>query len=278
MKKNYITKISIVLLAIILLVIGIFVGRKSVKANQKGVNISNEFFEKDSRDYIKNMTVYNDESVSTDGLIYTLESSVYIKECNIGYYVISIRQENGKTDIISSINYMLSMGGRAEKLKLEGDTLYFSFVKTEMWEEDVLEIADYRGNIDTDNVIRFNVVNNESIDVKTFSNDEYECSFSAIGFSILHSDDKDIEKVKIKYDDGTEKTIFYFPRRDIEAGTEDFDNTVICDTAYGWTYFDDRSWNTPSEMNRFTYLFNKLYDTEKISSVTVNGEELKLTE
>lgn len=51
---------------------------------------------------------------------------------------------------------------------------------------------------------------------------------------------------------------------------------MISDTTVGWDYFNDMSWDTPEKMDRFTLFFNKWYNIEKISAVTVNGEKLEI--
>ena len=56
------------------------------------------FFDPESREYIKNMTIYNDEKIELDDYTVTLESSVYDSEVGIGYLVFVIRQNDGKTD------------------------------------------------------------------------------------------------------------------------------------------------------------------------------------
>lgn len=277
MKNKTIKKIIYIFSIILVGVICLYIGKKSSNAKESRIDISNMFFVQDSRDYIKNMTIYNEESVTVNGMIYTLESSVYVKKCNIGYYVISVKQENGKTDIINSGIQINSMGGRMEKCEIQGNTLFYYFAKSEMNEEDILQImcshADTKGDC---GIIRFNLINNESVDVKSFSNDKYVCEFSPIGYSILHSEEE-INEVVINYDNGDEKTLYYYPPlQDIRDGKEKFEDVVISDTTVGWDYFNDMSWDTPEKMDRFTLFFNKWYNIEKISAVTVNGEKLEI--
>ena len=61
-------------------------------------DITEMFFDPDSREYIKNMTIYNDEKIELDDYTVTLESSVYDSEVGIGYLVFVIQQNDGKTD------------------------------------------------------------------------------------------------------------------------------------------------------------------------------------
>ena len=273
MKKR--TKILYSGVIVIALILGICIGRIRSEAKNVGIDISEKFFIQNSRDYIKNMTIYNDESVTNNGLIYTLESSVYVKKCNIGYYVISVKQENGKSDIISKGIQLNSMGGTCDEAEMQGNVMYYYFSKSAMDNEDVLEIVtSYVANPKESGIICFNLIQNESVDVKTFSNDKYKCDFSPIGYSVLHEDSEEIIEMEIAYNDGSKKTLFYYPLQDIRDGKETFDNVVICDTSSGWNYFNDTSWDTPDGMNRFTFFFNKWYDIEKIDYVSVNGEKL----
>ena len=278
-RRRKIVNAVCVIMAIIICVGSFHLGKRAAKAKDVGIDISKEFFVESSREKIKEVTVKNNESVNIDGIIYTLESSIYVKDCNIGYYVISIRQEDGKTDIISSFDYefqLISAGGRFEKREFCGNVLYFSFAQAkDMYEEGVLEIICQLAQTESElGFVRFNLENSENIPVKVFQNDIYECTFSAIGFSVLHDDSEEITEVEIEYENGDDSTLFYFPLEDIRNGNEDFDNIIIRDTSVGWEYFSDDSWNTPEGKNRFNYTLDKWYEVEKIKSVTVNGEKL----
>lgn len=56
------------------------------------------FFDPESREYIKNMTIYNNEKVELDDYTVTFENSIYDSKVGIGYLVFSVQQNDGGSD------------------------------------------------------------------------------------------------------------------------------------------------------------------------------------
>lgn len=91
-------KLCISIVSIILILSVVFIVITILNSDRNGNSFNNEdaFFDVlNSKEYLKNMTTYSDESKEYGGYIITLENSLYEKEMEKGYFVFSIAKKKG---------------------------------------------------------------------------------------------------------------------------------------------------------------------------------------
>lgn len=128
MKKKNI----VIILFICLILSGIFT-YQYVKA--KAPKTAEEhYFNIDSRDYLKNMTIYSNQSYEIDGFKITLDNSIYDENTDVAYCVFSVKQTDGNSDKlvdsfgIGDLRFEITtlLNGRLDfDIEIEDNTLYY---------------------------------------------------------------------------------------------------------------------------------------------------------
>lgn len=144
---------------IIVIIISTVICSKKNKNPKPDTDEYREFFDIDSIQY-EDLLKSDGETISLDSISVTLESYIYDKETRSGLCKFSIRQNDGKTDLLelsewwngtSVDNYSIEpimSGSQGTRFRLEGDVLYYylRFYASEYSEgyEDRVYIDDYR--------------------------------------------------------------------------------------------------------------------------------------
>ena len=220
------------------------------------------FFDPDSKEYKKYMTVYDDQLIEMDDYKVALETSVYDAEVGIGYFVFSIQQTDGETDYLNKFfdkYYFMSYskGKRKTKVITKGNTMYYYLgILYSRWMEakDRVYLVEKDSSADYEYIFNLISVSNN----RKYEYDGKQVVLSPIGFKLIEDENIPLNNIVFKYNDGTkDKTILKGGR------LQEKDND----------YYDGVNSNGSRS---YICRFKNMIDITNVESIVVDGNEYKL--
>ena len=227
-------------------------------------DITEMFFDPDSREYVKNMTVYNNEMIEMDGYKVALETSLYDSEVGIGYFVFSIQQTDGGTDYLDEFfkKYHFeeySAGSIQTEVITEGNTTYYYLgLEITLWPSDKFKDKVYLKERESSaELYVFDLIS-------VSNNQKYEYNgkqvvLSPIGLRVNREQFIEPDIVILKYNDGTKDKTIVKDGRLQEKNNENLSHMGGGDGKYA-----------------FICNFKNIMDITNVESIVVDGNEYKL--
>jgi hypothetical protein len=258
-------KIAILVITICVICVSGFGILYKIKANDKK-DIASHYFPQKSQEYIRDMMIYNGEVYEDDKLIYTLENSVYVQKCDMGYYVMSIKQKDGEIDILNNIienRGIKFLGSFDTEFELENNILYCYCARTcDGFEKDQILVE----GIVEHEFVEFYL--KDSGGAKVYINDGIEADISPIGIRVVKASNVEIKEVTLNYSSNKKITIY---KKDT-----DNDEYIMKHMMNGSCGTMGKSWDMEDGQDAFNALFDEWMDISDLESISVNGEKLEL--
>ena len=192
------------------------------------------FFDPDSKEYKKYMTVYDGEMIEMDDYKVALETSLYDAEVGIGYFVFSIQQTDGETDYLNKFfdkYYFMSYEKGKSKTKVitEGNTMYYYLgIEYSLWVEakDRVYLVEKKSSADYEYIFDLISISNN----RKYEYDGEQVVLSPIGIRFNREEyiklNENLTKpntVILKYNDGTKDKTIIKDGKLQEKDKEDFE-------------------------------------------------------
>lgn len=224
-------------------------------------DITEMFFDPESREYIKNMTIYNDEKIELDDYTVTLESSVYDSEVGIGYLVFVIQQNDGKTDNLNKFFEKYSLidyagGSGREESVIDGNKMYFyKGLSNTVWAPSAKDKILLVERNKAGSLYEFNLVSISN--TKKFEFDKEIVILSHMGIRINRDEFIKPDTVILKYNDGTEDKVIVKEGTSLLGGED--------------------GGGIGGETGNYAYIapFKNIMDIKNVESVIIDGNEYK---
>ena len=228
------------------------------------------FFDPDSKEYKKYMTVYDGEMIEMDDYKVALETSLYDAEVGIGYFVFSIQQTDGETDYLNKFfdkYYFMSYpkGKRTTKVITKGNTMYYYLgIEYSLWVEakDRVYLVEKKSSADYEYIFDLISISNN----RKYEYDGEQVVLSPIGIRFNREEyiklNENLTKpntVILKYNDGTKDKTIIKDGKLQEKDKEDFEGM-----------------GNENEKNAYTCSFKNIMDITNVESIVVDGNEYKL--
>ena len=269
-------KKKIVIMVVVLFALfGVAFGAYTIKADGKK-DIASHYFPQKSQEYIRNMMIYNGETYEYNGFIFTLENSVYVSKCDMGYYVMSIKQEDGGVEQLKDIideKKAIIVGSYDFDYELEGNVLYCYGRKA----CDIPEV----GQVVVDSCLvprnpeiynwkafKFNL--KDSGGAKVYGNETFEADVCPLGIRVVKEGKIRTNEVILNYSNGKD-VIIYKEEYDENGKEVGFILNHSMDNGCGLMGVSG-----VEGKDCFVNMFDEWFDISELESVTVNGEVLEI--